>query len=361
MATTVVNNASLLNPLRVQEKLIAFYAERNNPLTPYIGTTSNNIIQRITDLEKKVGDTIRFHIRAKLMSEGIDSDNTLEGNESPMTFYHDSILIDQKRNAIRLDGQMTEQRSAIRLREEAGPTLGTWGAEWSLENMIFHLAGARGVRTGHILPLTYTGWAGNTLLTPSPNRHLIGTGVAKNALTLADHKMSTAILDKAKRNIDLLINTGAPMRPIMVDGKKTFLCLISPEQMYDLRQDDDWQAAQQEANVRGNSNPLFSGAEGMWDGLVVKVVPELPIFSDYGAGQNVNAARALILGAQALGVAYGNAGGTDAGEGRWSYREKAFDYDNQVGFSVRTIVGFKKIRFNSEDYGVYAVDTAYSA
>lgn len=358
MANTQVANGSSLNPIIVQEKLISVMAERDNLFAPLIGTGMDSVVQKITDLQKNSGDTVKFHLGAKLTGSGVTGDSTLEGSEEAMVHYADSLLIDQIRNAVRLDGVMTEQRSAINLRKEAGPRLGIWAREWLTELITVYASGARGVRTGLILPTSFTGFAGNSLQAPDSGHLLIAGAGTKLGLTSSD-VMTTTILDKAVRKIKLLINTGAAMRPVSVKGKKYFIALLTPEQIYDLRQDSKWQSAQQQANIRGEENPLFSGAEGVWNGLVIYENAAGVLFNDYGAGANVGAARAVILGAQSLGIAYGKSGA--ASDGNFKYIEKTdFDYYNQTGFAVSSVVGVKKLQFNSKDYGTFTVDTAYT-
>ncbi|MBM3273790.1 MAG: N4-gp56 family major capsid protein [Candidatus Sericytochromatia bacterium] len=361
MANTQVATNSSLNILRTQEKLIGYMAERENPFANFIGSGMENAIQRLTDLEKKRGDTVKVHLGTKLTGAGITGDNTLEGNEEALSWYNDSVIIDQLRHAVRLDGQMTEQRSAISLRADAGERLGIWSREVLTEMLVFYLSGARGVRTGHILPANWTGHAGNALQAPDAN-HILYAGAAGTKAGMAgSDKMTPALLDTAVKKIKLLINTSAAMRPIKSKGKNYYLCLMPAEHVFDLRQNATWQNAQQYANVRGDDNPIFSGADGLWNGLIIHEMPEGVLFNDYGGAGNVVAARTMIMGAQALGIAYGNAGGTDAAEGRWKYIEKDnFDYFNQCGFAMATIMGIKKLRFNNADYGCFAVDASYS-
>jgi N4-gp56 family major capsid protein len=76
-------------------------------------------------------------------------------------------------------------------------------------------------------------------------------------------------------------------------------------------------------------------------------------FSDYGAGGNVSAARALLLGRQAAVVAYGTSGGM-----RYTWKEKMKDFDNEPAVSAGCIFGVKKTRFNGRDFGVMSIDTA---
>lgn len=89
MATTQVANSDSLNVLRVQEKLIAYMAERDNPYSGMIGESIESAIQRITDLEKQRGDTVKVHLGTKLSDQGVTDDDTLEGNEEAMNYHND--------------------------------------------------------------------------------------------------------------------------------------------------------------------------------------------------------------------------------------------------------------------------------
>jgi Protein of unknown function (DUF4043) len=82
-------------------------------------------------------------------------------------------------------------------------------------------------------------------------------------------------------------------------------------------------------------------------------------FSDYGAGANLPAARALFLGSQAAFVAYGdNETGT-----RYRWTEVAKDHENSVAIGTHAIMGVKKATYKSKDgnttrdFGVIAMDT----
>jgi len=77
-------------------------------------------------------------------------------------------------------------------------------------------------------------------------------------------------------------------------------------------------------------------------------------FTDYGAGANVDAARALFMGTQAGIVAFGSAG---TGM-RFDWHEESRDNGNQLVVSTNAIFGVKKCRFNGTDFGCIAVDSA---
>jgi len=82
-------------------------------------------------------------------------------------------------------------------------------------------------------------------------------------------------------------------------------------------------------------------------------------FSDYDAGANLPAARALFLGSQACFVAYGdNETGT-----KFKWTEVERDHENSVAIGLSSIFGVKKATYKSKDgntvrdFGVVAVDT----
>ena len=357
MATTTVASGASLDPTWVQEKVISQYAERENFFAKYMGEGPGSIIQVVNELRTNPGDTVKVHVFSKLGSEGVDNDATLEGNEEALTPYSDTLYLGQKRNAVRLAGRLTEQRSAINLRKQAGHALGTWAKDFVTELLTVYLAGRRGTRTLTVLPTSFTAYGGNSLRTPDATHTLWAGSAGTEAGLVAGDKMSTALLDKASYKIRLLINSGIPMRPI--DNQGRFLCVLTPEQEYDLWQDADFAAAQLQAANRGESNPLFSGAIGTWKNLILVCNPAGVTFTTSGS---VSAAQCTILGAQAGAWVKGKEqGATDASGGSWRYTEKEFDFDNQIGFAIATLMGVQKLQFNSKDQGVFSVITGYTA
>jgi N4-gp56 family major capsid protein len=79
-------------------------------------------------------------------------------------------------------------------------------------------------------------------------------------------------------------------------------------------------------------------------------------FTDYGAGGNVAAARALFLGRQAGVVAFGSPGNGL----RFDWHEEERDNGNQAVITTSSIFGIKKTAFTiagtSRDFGVISMD-----
>ena len=87
-------------------------------------------------------------------------------------------------------------------------------------------------------------------------------------------------------------------------------------------------------------------------------------FTNAGAGGNVQAARALYLGRQALTCAYGTGGSGN----RMMWSEEITDHGNRVEILGGMIFGCKKTRYKPKgstsggtDFGVIALDTAAAA
>ena len=320
----------------------------------YFSKFIGSVITLLTDLEKKAGDQITYGLRMKLRGAGVTGDATLEGNEEALTYYSDALLIDQLRHAVRSKGKASEQRVPYSMRAHAREGLSTWWAERFDELLFVYLSGARGVDTTLTLPIGFTTFAGNALQAPDATHIQYADSLAKATIT-SSAKMDLAEIDSLVEKAE----TVDPMiQPIMIDGEKHYVLLMHPYQATDLRTNTNtgqWLDIQKAANSRGGSNPIFSGSLGMYNNVVMHVHRNVVRFSDYGAGGNLPAARALFLGQQAAALAFGNGGGSTVA--RYSWHEDLFDYGNQLGVAAGSIFGVSKTVFNSKAFGVIALDT----
>lgn len=325
MATTSVS-AALVK--KAWAKATWQAAMNNIFFSKFTGTDAGSIVQVLTDLSKdNSGDTITVPLLMKLKGDGITGDNTLEGNEEALVYRDFSVTIDQIRNGVRLKGRMEEKKTQLKLRTDAKAALSTWLTE-KIDGEIF------------------------SALTKSPTAGRIvyaGSNKAEGTIAAAD-TFTTAIIGKAKRLATT--DSNARIRPVMVDGGKYYVMIIDPWQARDLKKDDAWLAAQEHANERGMNNPIFTGALGLYDGVVIHENDQISRTAT--GATNVKVGHALFLGAQACAFASGS-------EARWD--EDTFDYGNQQGFSIGRIMGIKKTQFafdgtNATDFGCIQVMTS---
>ena len=325
----------------------------------FVSESDNAVIQRLTDLESDAGDTIDFDLSVQLREKPTSGDNRLEGKEENLRFFSDQVQIDQLRKGVSAGGKMSRKRTAHNLRRVAKDRLSDYWSKYIDELNFIYLSGARGINEDFTEDLTYVGHAGNPIQAPDA-AHLVFGGTATSKATIsAGDKMSKAVIEKAvvkaktMRSVD---PTTANMLPVMINGEAHYVCLMSEFQAFDLRTADTsgWIEIQKAAvTAEGRNNPIFKGGLGMINNAVLHSHDSAIRFADYGAGGNVAAGRALFMGRQAGVVAYGSAGGL-----RFTWTEVTKDHGNEPTVAAGIIIGVKKTRFNSKDFGVLAIDTA---
>lgn len=324
------------------------------------GTNENSIIQRKTELESDAGDRISFDLSVQLRGKPTSGDDRLKGNEEQLKFFTDEIIIDQIRKSVSAGGKMTRKRTAHDLRKVAKDRLSDYWAQYIDELKFIYLSGARGTNEDFIEDYTYTGHAGNPLRAPDA-QHLIFGGAATSKATLtASDTMNRQLIEKATTKARMMRardRSAANLLPVMVGGEKHYVVLMSPYQEYDLRAETGergWLEVQKAAAAaEGKNNPIFRGGLGMINNAVLHSHESVIRFNNYGAGNNVQAARALFLARQAGVVAYGTAGGL-----RFTWKEETDDFGNEPTVAAGTILGVSKTRFNQRDFGVISIDTA---
>ena len=312
---------------------------------PFMGHSSKSIIHIREELKKNAGDSITIPLRMPLFGAGVVGDKTLEGKEEGLTFREFKVGIEMIRHAVRLKGEYSEKLSYFNLRQEARNAIVDWLSRY-IDLAIF------AILTGTPFPLikAATDEFPFTIEPPSADRVLFaGTATSENTITPAD-TFDTNMISRAKRKA--IADEITAIRPIKVEGKETYLIVIDHWQSRDLRRDPRWIEAQQHANTRGSSNPIFAGSIGMWDGVVVYENGRVPR-TDTGAG-DTTVGHALLLGAQALTFAEGRAP---------KIVVERFDYKNQWGISIGRIFGLKRSMFkydntNFTDYGCLNIMTA---
>lgn len=325
----------------------------------FVGTNENSIIQRKTELESDSGDRVSFDLSVQLRGEATEGDDRLEGKEENQKFYTDEVVIDQTRKAVSAGGAMTRKRTVINLRGNARRLLSDYWARFNDEMMFIYLSGARGINKDFLFALNWQGRAGNAIQAPDAGHLLYGGSATSKATLTANDKMTRAVIERAQVKATMLQAQdpeAANMVPVSIDGEEHYCIVMNPFQAHDLRTSagSEWLDVQKAAAAaEGRNNPIFKGGLGMIKNVVLHEHRNAIRFSDYGAGANVDAGRALFLGRQAGVVAYGTSGGM-----RFDWKEEMKDYGNEPTVASGAIFGFKKTRFNDRDFGVLSIDTA---
>ena len=339
----------------------AFREYRDKLVTrPYMGLTSEFPIQVNQELAKAKGDAISFNLTGALTGAGVTGATTLEGAEEAQTYFAHRVVIDQKRNAVRIPW-MSEQRAPFALMQEAKPALTTWLAQKVEDDIFAALSTINGVAYGAASEGQKDQW-----VLDNTDRVLYGAAVANHvsgdsstSLLTVDGTtdiLNVAQISLAKRRAQLC---NPKIRPIRIqNGEEFFVLFAHPLCIRDLKNTTEWQAAQRDAMPRGTDNPIFTGMAGIWDGVIIKETPKVLLLSGVGAA-GIDVAMNSLCGAQALLFAQG---GTPKGFVT-DMVEEEFDYGDKTGVAIRSVYGIEKARFqtnatNPAQHGVVSVFSA---
>jgi N4-gp56 family major capsid protein len=319
MATTTKTDVSRAIPT-VYGRRILNEARKTTFLNRFTGLEGSGMpIIAKEELTKEPGDTIRITTVKNLTGAGVTNDDTLEGNEEKLVIDDVEVTITQYRHAVRYN-KTARQQSILQMAEASVDGLSYWTSQ-KLESLGF------------------------TELVNSPD-HIIygGDATTLNGIDATD-VMSTTTISKAKAKAEEKL-----MRPVQVQGELPFyVMVIHPFQAYSLKvSDTTWQQAQREAMPRGSDNPIFSGALGMWDGVILYAHPNVSRALNANSPA-VYVGKAVLMGAECMAHAFGQ---------HPELVVKSFDYDNQFGTAISFVTGYKKSDLDNTDTGVVCAYTA---
>ena len=280
----------------------------------------SNVVHKNKDLEKVKGDSVVFGLMMNLTGSGVEGNRQkLSGAEDTLNIYDFTVQTQLVRNAVsRFEAD--DQKSQFDMLKEIKVVLKQWLSDW-LDNKL-------------ISKLSYN---------PSNGEVLYASAAGTQSSITANDKLTTTIISRAKRKAMM----HAPkVQPIKVDGMDKYIMLVHPWAARDLKDDPKWLAAQQNANVRGSKNPIFTGSLGEYDGVILYEY-ERVLSSNIGAS-SANVCQNLLLGKQAACFAVARP---------VKHIEQIDDYGNIAGNGIAFYSAVEKTKFNGLDYGIINVMT----
>ena len=366
MAVTTIATGNL-----VQQWSPKFWSEfvRDNPFAKLMGETTDAPIQMVYDLEKKPGEYVNVSFISRVPSTsaalgGVMDDNTLRGQEYSLGNFQDLLTLHQYRNAVTI-GKMEQKKSHIDMLNAAKPQLKNWLMELVRQQCIMALQSPNldGVTSEAASTAAQKNaweaaqYAASRILVGHLLSYANNTTYATYALCLANivnttDSLSPSMVALAKR---LAEGSDPHMRPIRIDGGgEWFIQLCQRYAFRDFKQLAATVSILEYAGVRGDENPLFNDGDLMYDGIVLKKVPEISVITGAGSG-GIDVAPNFLIGAQALGFAIGETAHD-------IYTKDEYDYGNAPGVGVAQIHAIKKLMFpvpgTAVQNGVLSVYTA---
>ena len=311
----------------------------------YFGTDAAAIFQINEQLGKKRGDTVTFALVNELTGSGVTGNSTLKGNEERLNSRSDTLVVDVIRHAVAVD-DWDIQKSVIDLRNAARVQL----REWSQKTLRDDCTNALGQIDG-INFTTATNAQRDTWQTNNVDRLVTGTIAAGSHGTFASVISAvTAAAQLTPNTLSLMKRLGQAaspkVKPVYVKemDQEWYVAFVGPRAWRDLTEDNPTTnvltLANRDARVRGVDNPLFTGDSLVWDGIIIREIPEIqPVSTTVYSLTAVTAIEPVYLcGAQAVGLA-------------WAQRTKSTtdtdDYDFLHGVGVQEIRRIQKLRFGT--------------
>ena len=280
----------------------------------------SNVVHQNKDLTNVKGDSVVFGLMMNLTGSGVEGNRQkLSGSEDTLNIYDFTVQTQLVRNAVsRFEAD--DQKSQYDMLKEIKVFLKQWLSDWLDDKLISKLS--------------YNPLSTETVFA--------GAATTQSSLT-ANDKLTTTLISRAKRKAMM----HAPkVQSIKVDGMDKYIMLVSPWAARDLKDDPKWLAAQQNANVRGSKNPIFTGALGEYDGVILYEYER--VLCDNTGASSANVCHNLLLGKQAACFAVARPA---------KHIEQTDDYGNIAGNGIAFYGAVEKTKFNSKDYGSIQVLT----
>jgi hypothetical protein len=289
--------------IETNNKLIKFTQQinrefvRENMFSPYMDEGLNAIIRLRSEL-KSGGEDMNIPLVTRLTGQGVATE-TLVGNEEKIDNYGMRLRIEWARNAV-VTTKAESHKDSADIFGEAKPLLSDWGKELQRDEIIAAFmalpsetlpTSSGGVRVNGIQYDLASATQRNTWLTDNSDRILYGAAVANavsgvhaTALGLVDataDKFTATNLATLKRVAKL---ASPRIRPYKTrDGYEYFVAFAGTNTFRDLKLsletiNKDARPREGRQTNGAPDNPIFQDGDQIYDGVIVREVPEISSF-----------------------------------------------------------------------------------
>lgn len=381
MASSTISSA---NQATIFKKKVAREYVREGKFGPQIGMDTNKVIQ-VTNEKMKFS----LPLVGKLSGPGVRGSTALTGSEESLSNYAYTLQPTYHRNGVLVDNEENE-KAEFDLFMEARPALMNWTMETKRDQIIQAMGAIEASGTYYNYGGTEASGAkgssaasaANMDTWQAANTDRILYGIATANLTSGDHTTSLGTIDTTNDTMSgsmvkllkrMAQNADPLIRPIMLKGDEPwFILYIGSYAFRDLG--DDLATLHSNGLPRDiNKNPLWTGGDLVYDGVIIKEVPDIDKFIDNTSGGGLwdgvwganatgdslltsgsgstRVGAGFLCGAQAVGFGIGKVAGFK--------RRKEDDYEHQNGVGVSFKHDIKKTFFNGKQHGM--VTTFHSA
>lgn len=302
----------------------------------------DSVVYVKTNLLATQGDDITFTFIPKLTGAGVTGTQKLEGNEERLINSTDNVTLELYRHGVRDRGALDRKRPVYDMDKESEMVLRNWMSEKIDELCFDELVSS----PSRFFYMNSSGTVLNTTTEATALTALHATGSLLNTFDIFAPLKAFAKIGGRDSSGNRVQN---PIKPLRIKGQDYYILLVSEDVAVDLRTSSEYQQANREARERSSDNPIFTGAEMVYNGIVVHTHENVGSATTAGS---VNYSKCSFLGQGALAWAWGQ---------RPTITKQNFDYDNEHGYGISMIAKAKKCQFaiteggTAYDHGSFAV------
>jgi N4-gp56 family major capsid protein len=250
-----------------QDTRIAYSKEITRRVTarskvkPFIGKSEmdNTAIIRPVMKTLELGNLVGVELEDALTSVGATGNVTLDASSEELKTIKQFVKVDRWQHTVPSNGDVIKQRSAEKFKVRAKNSLSDWGT-MKFDKVFFNVMSAD---------------CTNIVCAGHHDTHNTSDILKADVLTTAD-------VEEAKRRallgVDALGNEVPPLIPVRIEQNENmgyyedvefFVMLVGTNTARHIKNDANWAEARREALERGKTNPIFTGALGFWDGVLL--------------------------------------------------------------------------------------------
>jgi len=367
----------MLTPNHFNNEIIKFRRQaaldflRRSRFDPFMGDASTSVIVRLSDLEAD-GKQINVPLVTQLAGDGVGA-GTLRGNEEMLDSYGFPVWADWARNAV-ANNRAANKESSFNVRSTARELLRGWSRRIVRDDIVDTLLsiptsavqagrfGTPGNRVNGIKWSAASSGNKDSWMNANLDRVIFGTVPAASVpntfaaaallLDTTNDILTAKVIQLAKRvakqsgvsQANPGVYNGRPkITPWNIEelDEEMYVCFVGDKAFYDLQNDAamyqaNRDARQRETNATG-TNPIFTGGALLYDGVLIKNIPEITqrLFLGTIGTASANVEPFFLCGQAALAYAMGQMP-------RPTQLEDG-DYDFVTGLGIEAQYGVAKI------------------
>lgn len=384
-----LSQPSANNQLIKFRKEVLYDFLRSTRFDPWMGDSASSPIVRMSDFSAD-GYQVNIPLVNQLSTRGVGA-GVLSGAEEALDDYGFILWTDFARNAVAFSKQR-EKDASFDIPSSARSLLRSWAKRTIRDDIVDALlsiptvtiqsgrgsSNNGGNRVNGVRWVDATAGQRNTWVTNNPDRVLFGSQASNYSTTFAtavanvdstNDRLTAAVVSQLKRIAQATTAPGsAPaINPYMTEGtdEEWYVMFVGSRAMRDLRNDAAMFQANRDARPRegagvteSGGNPIFSGGSLVWDGVIIKEIPEITVAYTSRSGAPLSNVGASSIPVEPVFLCGQSALAFGVGQMPRVTTKRDTDYDFVNGVGIEAQYGVAKIaRVNSgqtalKDFGI---------